>query len=268
MSSIGRVKVLSQTVLTILLVIYLCLWIVDQFFSSEILHITWGVSYWLFAFFGSLAGYFIAKKWGGLKSILGKAIYSFSLGLFLHSVGQNLTNYYILKDILTYPSWADVSFFLSVPFYLYGSLLLMKLTGVRTELQYSRNKIIGILVFLTMLSLSYFFLISGVRYDFSDILLLFIDFGYPLGETLFVSAALTTFLLSRKILGGRLRKPMLLFLFALLMQYLADFIFIILLGNNAWIAGSYNDLMYLVAYFLMSYAILEMYKSFFQIQRS
>lgn len=259
---------ISKLVLTSLFILYVFWWVVTKLFESEILYIAWGVSYWIFAVLGTIAGCFIAKKWGGYRSIFGRTIYAFSAGLLLQAVGQNFTNYYILNDLEIYPSWADLGFFGSIPFYIYGSFLLTKIAGLSIALRSWKNRFFGLFLFILMLSVSYFFLLSQVNYDWSHPMLILLDFGYPFGQAIFVSFAIVTLFLTKGILGGLMRKSILLLLLALFMQFLADYAFSILLGNDAWVAGGLNDIMYLSAYYLMSYAILEIYSSFNRIQKS
>lgn len=257
---------ISEIILLIFFVLYLVGWLGTQILDSELLYVGWGVSYWIFAFCGFLAGFIISKRWGGYQSVLGRTLLALAFGLLAQAIGQNLTNYYILTETLKFPSIADFVFFCSVPFYIYGSVMLVKLTGVQAALQKTKNKVIGGSIFFGMVVVAYIFLIGGVAYDFSNIPLLIVDFGYPILETVFVAFSLMAVVLSRNILGGLMRKPMLLLLIALVLQYLGDFLFIILLGNNAYVAGSYNDFIFLLAYFTMTYAILEVHKVFFKVQ--
>src|SRR3989344_3781023 len=73
-------------------------------------------SYQILALFGAITGFWMAKLWGGYKSLLGKALAFFSLGLLLQSFGQSAYSYYIYfeKIEVPYPSIGDICFFGSV----------------------------------------------------------------------------------------------------------------------------------------------------------
>src|SRR5688500_13845693 len=64
----------------------------------------------LIPFFGGLIGMFGSRRWGGLKSVLGKAIFFFSLGLFAWGFGENIWSYYnfFKNEPAPYPSIADI----------------------------------------------------------------------------------------------------------------------------------------------------------------
>src|SRR5690349_17534933 len=61
---------------------------------------------------GGLVGLYRSSEWGGVKSALGKSIFSISLGLIFWGIGMVIWNYYLFAGIeeVPYPSWADVSF--------------------------------------------------------------------------------------------------------------------------------------------------------------
>ena len=50
--------------------------------------------YGVMALWGGFWGFSISKHWGGMKSVMGKAIIMFSLGLFAQEVGQIIYAYY------------------------------------------------------------------------------------------------------------------------------------------------------------------------------
>jgi len=57
-------------------------------------------------------------------------------------------------------------------------------------------------------------------------LVVFLDFGYPLGQAVYVSLALVVLLSLGKFLGGVMKRPVLLLLLAFILQYAADFNFL------------------------------------------
>ena len=96
----------------------------------------------------------------------------------------------------------------------------------------------------------------------------FLDFGYPLGQAFYVSLAILTLILSRKVLGGIMKKPVILFLVALLMQYISDFSFLYEANRGTWIVGGFNDYIYLISYFLMTISLIYIASVFKQIKES
>ena len=91
---------------------------------------------------------------------------------------------------------------------------------------------------------------------------MFLDFGYPLGQALYVSLALLTYLLSTKTLGGIMKNKVLLILFALAVQYAADYNFLSQAYAETWRNGGYGDAIYLLAYFLMALGLIQLKQSF------
>src|SRR3989344_2953142 len=87
----------------------------------------WAASYQLIAWFGAICGFYFSGLWGGWKSLVGRANLAFAIGLLAQSFGQSVFSYFFYMGIDTpYPSIADIGFFGSIPFYIYGALLLIK----------------------------------------------------------------------------------------------------------------------------------------------
>ena len=84
--------------------------------------------YGLLALVGGSYGWFFARKWGGFRSVLGRSMGFFSIGLFAQFLGQVFYNsyIYILGIEVPYPSFGDILFFGSVIFYILGAYQLAK----------------------------------------------------------------------------------------------------------------------------------------------
>ena len=190
---------------------------------------------------------------------MGRALILFSLGLFAQEFGQLSYSYYIyyLHQEVPYPSVGDIGYFGSIPLYIAGAWLLAHASGVKLSLRSVSSKIWAILIPFVMLLLSYSFFLREYQVDFSQPIKLFLDFGYPLGEAIYISIALLTYILSRRLLGGILRSRILFILFAMLVQYSADFMFLYQAQYQTWYAGGLNDLVYFTAYVALSLALLE-----------
>jgi hypothetical protein len=216
--------------------------------------------YAVMALLGGIWGIGIAGKWGGVKSVMGKAIIMFSLGLLSQVFGQLAYAYLsFYKHIeVPYPSIGDVGYFGSIPLYIYATLLLAKASGARINLQSFTHKIRAVLIPLGMLTIAYFFFLQGYEFDWTNPIKIFLDFGYPMGQAVYISIALLTFLLSRNILGGIMRDKIFFILFALFIQFLSDYTFLYQSSRGTWSVGGVNDYMYLVAYFFMTLGLLQL----------
>jgi len=217
----------------------------------------WGATYQIVAIWGAVAGLIVSQSWGGWKSTFGKALLLFSIGLLFQSFGQTVSNYYVYyTGEVPYPGIGDIGFFGSIIFYISGIFLLAKVAGVKTSIKSFANKAQAILIPAVMVISSYLFFLRGYQYDLSNPIKTFLDFGYPIYQAIYVGIAILTLVLSRKYLGGMMRRPVLLFLFALIMQYIADFTFLYQTSRGLYIPGGINDFMYLVAYFIMATALI------------
>lgn len=255
-------------------IVFSVTWLYIQQFDVEVsrdLRQLWGHSYFILPVFGGIAGLFIFRRWGGYKSLMGKTILVLSVGLLFQSFGQIYSSYYVFfNDVESppYPAIGDIGFFGSVLVYIYGVILLSRLSGFRFSIQKVHNKIWAFIIPASMLCVSYFLFLRGYEFDWSNKIKIFLDFGYPLGQAFYVSVAILSLLVSRNLLGGILKKPIWLLIFALIFQSLSDFVFIFQATAGTWYVGGVNDYMYLISYFLMTLALVQMGSVFKQIKES
>lgn len=244
---------------TILLFIILTLWWIVIFLGgtkdAPVNHI-FGFIYGGFSIWGGLWGMMVAKAWGGRKSLMGKAIICVSLGLLLQAFGQYSFWFYnfFLKIEVPYPGVPDLGYFGTIPFYIYAAYLFAKASGVNVSLRSFANQIHAIVIPVIILSISYFLFLRNYDFDLSHPLDTFLNFGYPLGQAIYISIAILNYSLSRKILGGIMRSKILFLIAAFFAQFLADYIFIYF--HNDYFPSSFMDYFYLVAYFLMTMGLL------------
>ena len=266
----------TADVALLLLVIATIWWIIlHPFTPSDVEAIVyqryiWGSFYQLIALWGAICGISIARLWGASKSVIGRAIIAFSIGLLLQNLGQTVYSYYNLFAHIQapYPSLGDIGYFGSIFAYLYGAFLLAKASGVRVSLKSYKSKLIAFLIPLLMLLASYSLFLRTYEFDWSQPLKILLDFGYPLGQACYVSVAILTLLLSRNILGGLMRGPVLAILVALIVQYLSDFNFLYEANQALWYVGGYGDELYAISYFLMSIALMYIGYTFTRIKES
>lgn len=218
-----------------------------------------GSLYFIVALVGGLFGIVNAKKWGGWKSLLGKALILFSLGLLAQVFGQIAYSYYIyvLHMEVPYPSIGDIGYFGSIPLYISGTVLLAKAAGVHIGIKSAQNKIQAIVIPFILLLICYFLFLQDYKFDWSSPLVIFLDFGYPMGQAIYISLAILVYLLSRNILGGMMKKGILYIIVALFAQYSADYLFLYQVSRNIWNVEGINELIYLTAYYLMALSLLR-----------
>ncbi len=231
----------------------------------------WGAAYQILAFYGGIVGTFISYKWGGHKSLLGRVILAFSIGLFLQCFGQTYSSYYVYHynvESPSYPGIGDIGFMGSVVAYIYGAIALSKISGVGVTLKKIKNKVWAFLIPLLILAGSYFFFLQGYEFDFSQKIKTILDLGYPFGQAFYVSMAILALIMSRNVLGGVMKKPMLFLIFALLFQYFADFFFLYEANAGIWYVGNINDYLYCASYFVMTLSLIQIGRSFYKIQNS
>lgn len=246
----------------VLFIFFLIAWIIIQLFytkNNDIVQL-FTATYGLVALFGGIFGLFVSQKWGGIKSIAGKALIMFSLGLFAQEFGQIVYSYYyyiLHTSNPPYPSLGDLGFFGSIPLYSYGVILLGRAAGAQFRFKSMKRVIPSTIIIVGMLSVSYILFLQGYKFDWSNPIKVFLDFGYPLGEAIYISLAVSVYLLSSGVLGGIMKSKILLILFALCIQFAADYTFLYQSSNNTWVAGGTNDLTYLIAYFVMTYSLLQ-----------
>ena len=125
-------------------------WVFLQLFvgRNNILYGLFATSYFLLPFYGGVYALHTSQKWGGLKSLLGKAILMFSLGLFMQVFGQIMYAYYTnFKHIqVPYPSLGDIGYFGTIPFYAYGVILLAKSSGIKISIKSFKKKVIAFVI--------------------------------------------------------------------------------------------------------------------------
>ncbi len=231
----------------------------------------WGATYQILAFYGAIVGFTISHRWGGYKSMLGRALLAFSFGLLLQTFGQSYSSYYVYfynVESPAYPSIGDIGFFGSVISYIYGIVLLSKLSGIRVSLQKMQNKAWIIVIPAIILIGSYMFFLKGYEFDWSNKIKIFLDFGYPLGQAFYVSMAIMALFLTRNVLGGIMKKPILFLIFALLFQYFSDFFFLYEANKGIWYVGNINDFLYSASYLIMTLSLIMFGITFHQIRNS
>lgn len=217
----------------------------------------WGATYQIIAIWGGVRGLMIARPLGGIKSKLGRTVAVFSIGLLFQSLGQSISSYYVYTTgNIPYPSLGDIGFFGSTVFYVYGVYLLARVSGVYFSLKNYQTQLVSFLLFALMMLGSYLLFLRGHDFDFSYPTEALLNIGYPFVQAAYVAIAVLTLLLTRNYLGGMLRSSMLFFLFALISQYISDFVFLYQANYSSYIPEGLTDYLYCFSYFVMAAAVL------------
>lgn len=220
----------------------------------------WGASYQIMSLLGGIWGMKIAFDWGGEKSVVGRLLIAFAAGLLLQTFGQSIFSYYNLFSAIAipYPSLADIGYFGSIVFYIYGVAMLAQVSGAHLSFRSLKTIAIAIAVPTIMIGLAYVYFLQG--YDFVEAPLsqVILDFGYPIGQSIYVSVAMLAYLLTTSSLGGAMKHRVLFILVAMAIQYLADFNFLYQAVHESWSVSGYGDLIYLFAYFFLTIGLIQM----------
>jgi hypothetical protein len=78
-----------------------------------------------------------------------------------------------------------------------------------------------------------------------------------MGQAVYIALALAAWIVSKRYLGGIMKSVITFLIFALCLQYMADFTFLYQVSRETWQTGGINELMYLVSYFVMTIALIR-----------
>lgn len=255
---LSKVETISAIFFTALIIWWLLLQLIVGN-GAESASLVWAATYQLMAWFGGIFGLISAHSWGGAKSRMGRTILYFSIGLLLQGFGQSAFSFYniVLHVDIPYPSIADAGYFASVIFYILGIVSLARISGASFKMKDLKGKILAFILLVLMLIASKLLFLADYDFDWSAPLRTFLDLGYPLGEAFYVSIAMLALYFSRNMLGGVMRTPLIIMMFALLAQYAAEFNFLTQALNGTWVNGGYGDILYLLSYFVMTVSLIR-----------
>lgn len=211
---------------------------------------------------GGLIGMLSSRIWGWLGSSIGKAVFFFSLGLFLWGSGEMVWSYYnfFAGEPAPYPSLADLGFGPSIAFWALGSVFFSKASGAKFGFRKTSAKILTFVIVAAVLVASYYLQIQIARggqllTDPADKLKVILDVAYPLGDVIALMLAAVIFGLSRQYLGGRYRWPILTILTGLGVMYVGDFIFSYTTTVGTYFNADWGDWILSFGLFLMTFGI-------------
>ncbi|HVT74800.1 MAG TPA: hypothetical protein VHD69_00020 [Candidatus Paceibacterota bacterium] len=208
----------------------------------------------------ALAGY---RRWGGLSTILGKAILLLGFGLFLWGAGESTYSYYniVLHVDIPYPSIADLFFAPSVFFYTLGAIYLSITTGVGLSLKSRAGKLFAVGALAIISVIAYYFLIvvgkDGLFIsDSTNVLKTVLDVAYPLGDFISLAVSVVVAGLSFRYMNGLYKHDIMFVLAGLAAMFAADSIFSYTTTLGTAYNGDVGDLAFTVAIFLLTCGLL------------
>lgn len=213
---------------------------------------------------GGLTGMLKSRIWGGLKSVLGKAIFFFSLGLFLWGFGEAIWSYYnfFMAEPAPYPSIADIGFAPSIFFWILGTWYLARASGAMHAFKNSRAaQMLSVVISVALAGLAYHMLVNVARAgvlvpEGETAIKTVLDIAYPLGDFLALIFASVVFTLSHKYLGGIYRPAIASMLIGLAIMYFGDFSFSYATTDGTFYNGNFGDLLLASGNFFMTFGIL------------
>ncbi|MBI4035972.1 hypothetical protein HY383_03405 [Candidatus Daviesbacteria bacterium] len=260
------IKNLSNSKLTWFIVIFyliLLAWWVKILISGQkegFENNLFGAVYPILALVGGANGLIISRIYGGWSSVMGRGIIYLSLALLGQVFGQFIWAYFnlIAKVEVPYPSIADIGYISVIPFNILAMWSFAKASGIKLSLSKMGGKIQAVLIPLILLVVAYALLLKDYEIDFADPIRVFLDFAYPTGEAFYISLAILTYLLSRKLLGGIMRPKILFFILAFTIQFLTDYTFLYSVSREFYYNAGIVDLMYTTSFAIYSLALVNL----------
>jgi len=214
--------------------------------------------YFVVALFGGVCGLFTARR-TFRHSSHGRAQLFFAIGLLFQVFGQvgYLVQGLLLHQALPYPSVGDIGYAMSIPSYFLGCWYLAQSVNVNIWLQSFENRFQAVVLSIMTLIISYGLFLHGYIFDSSNPVKILLDLAYPLTQAACLCVLILTHLAIQSDRKNLMRSVVLLALLSLIIQFLADFMFSYEVSRGTWIVGANNDYLYLVAYFVMSFTVLQ-----------
>lgn len=219
--------------------------------------------YALMPFLGGIAAIRGYREWGGLSTILGKAILFLGLGLFMWGFGKIAWVYYAAIPGIQNASLPDWFFAPSVFLYTIGTIYLSLTTGIRLSLKFTSGRVFAVVTPIIVFILAYYVLISvpqpsveTVIANKDALLQSIFNVAYPIGDAVSLAVAAVVAGLSFRYLGGLYKTEIVFILAGLAGMFAADSYFAYTsLSGTAQIGGT-GDLIYTFALFLLTCGLL------------
>lgn len=213
---------------------------------------------------GGVVGLRKALAWGGLKSVMGKALIGLSVGMIVWGVALGMWTYYFaVGATLPYPSPADYVFIWSPILWICGLIQLSRVVGARFGLRTSRERLVGFVVTAVVAVASYYLLVVLAHGNIlsapgETFMQLFFDYAYTVEILVVIAIVGATFGFSRKYFGGRYKVPVMLLFVGFFVHFLALVFFVRTTADATYFNGNIADMLFAVAVFLESLGIVNL----------
>jgi hypothetical protein len=258
----GSINIYGKIIIFILLVLIIW-WVFINMnsYQNAPINFFYGAGLGLLVIVSSVFGLINVRKWGGLSSVMGRAIIFLSLGLLAWGIGTLVFAYYniFLNIEVPYPSIADGFYIVSWPLWLISMVNLYNATGAKFQLKKISGRLIIFVIPLVTITLSYFMLVivarGGISYLSGDSLKIFFDLAYPIGDVVILTVAILIYSLSFNYLGGRFKWPIVFVIMGFIVNYIADFAFSYTTTKGIYFVANWVDFIFTIAMFLIGFGV-------------
>lgn len=236
------------------------MWIAFRGISNTNENFLYGALEGVLPVLGGIFGLVNQKRWGSLKSSMGKSVFFLSIGSIFWGLGTLVFAYYniVLKVNVPYPSLADAFYIISWPLWFVAMVYLSRATGAKFELRRSLGKYILFLIPIIIIAVSYYLLIvvarQGIVVNAGDSpVTTFFDLAYPIGDLVILTTTLLIYGLSFRYLGGFFKSSIIIVLVGFVLNYFGDFAFVYYTTKGTYFVGDWIDLIYTTAFFFLAF---------------
>lgn len=204
---------------------------------------------------GAVVAYSGVKKYG-LKSLLGKSLIFYAIGLSSYTAGQLIWAYYnlVLKIATPYPGLPDVFFILFSLFVAIGFIYLVRSIGGKIT---ARLIFEFIILFIVLFSILISFLGTYISFDILSDPTNILNLAYPALDSFLVALAVT----GVRTVMGTAYPYLLIFAFAPLLQAISDTVFSSRLAYGIYWNGDVSDTLFTVSGVLFTLGIIYILSS-------
>ena len=213
---------------------------------------------------GGLIGLERFKQWGMFKSMMGKALLFLSLGMIVWGVALGMWTYYYYVNItLPYPSLADYVFIWSPPLWIIGLVFLSKVVGAPFAFKNPKETLLGLGVGVLVAIVSYYILVvigheNVLSLPEDTFTQLFFNYAYTAEILVVVVFVGTSYMFSKKYLGGKFKMSVLQLFLGFLIHFFAVFFFVYTITKGTYFNGNIADILFTLAVYLESLGIINL----------
>ena len=224
----------------------------------------WSFAVQAIAVWGVWWGFKFAKQHNFFKQPLGQAVTFLTLGLLAQTLAHNTYFAYLFvseNGVVPYPGLPDIGYLLGIALYIVAALLLGRALGIDYNLRTLRGKIFATALFIFLITAGLWATLAPSYFsEEPGTMKIIVDLAYTLLETTYLTLIVIVYRAYRSGKINTAQQGVLTLLFAFAAQFAADTVFTYATERGWWTDGSYGDLAYLAAYFLMAVALIKLGK--------